>query len=263
MAAPILEDGEILETPPDDLQRRGQTVRAHARRHRERRALRHVVEDESHVVREHLAVRCLAKLFRIRPGRVGRDGRCRRADQRIVIGEDVTQALPLPGPDELQALETDGIHLPGRLEHGDDVRVEIVSSGVEMLLEECGEVDVPVVEPGIGALPPPSEIHFLDDGPGTGERLCTTLHVGRHLIVDVIETKVDIHGDPHAFDIAWQRLGNVQGRRVRHDVVLVRPLADVEKEGRIIQGPGQGPEVADVVEDRREDGHGDPAQTSA
>ena len=129
-----------------------------------------------------------------------------------------------------------------------------------MLLEEGCEIDVPVGQPGVHAVGGPAQINLFDDGAGIAQSRSTGFHIGRDLVIDMIDAQIHVQSDAQALHVARDGALDVDRCRVRHDVTLKRALGNVQEQGGIVDCARQGAEVADVVEHGGEYGHGDAPQ---
>ena len=169
--------------------------------HRDRRARRHHVEHGRHVGGVVAEVVRRLDVGAVGLGRRPRGDGHRRAEQRIVVGEDRGQAAPHVGPVDLEPLVLDGADRPAELDQAADVGVHLLADLLEEVAVVGGHEHRPQPSPGGLVVGGEARIDPVDDGAGAGQRGGGPLDRLGDRRVDVPAAEVDREAEAEAGEV--------------------------------------------------------------
>src|SRR5262245_29961913 len=187
------------------------------------------------------------------------DLRHRRAKEYVEALQDRSELLPRSGSHELDSLEFDGAEGEAVVHQAHDPWIHSVAKLIELVSEDRREVDAPVVDPCVGDVARPADVHLLHDGAGFCERIRRLAHCTLDLGCDCVVTEVEVERDTQALGRAFACRAEVGRWDYGHDVPRVRALGDREEKARVFDRARERTEMVDGVELRREEIEGDSA----
>ena len=175
----------------------------------------------------------------------------RRAEQRVVVAVHGRQLGPGRVARNLEALEGDGIHLEAVFNQALDGGVHLVAKLGQRMAKPGGEINAPMLAPGVGHLARPAELDLFHDRASIGQGGSGGQHLALDLAVDDVVAKVHVDCESQPANVVGNRRGPVDRGRLRQRITIVIPGGGEEKQASIIDGAGERTEVVDRVPARR------------